>query len=97
MNNHEPNNAELTPGVLVDCPTCGLPADITDRFTLGGAPVPVEHVKLICVRRHGHTLPVDMLPVNPLVPKHRGNPGIARQTDNQLAARTTPAPCTRRQ
>ena len=62
MNNHEPNNAELTPGVLVDCPTCGLPADITDRFTLGGAPGPVEHVKLICVRRHWYTLPVDMLP-----------------------------------
>jgi hypothetical protein len=59
MNNHKPDNAELMPGALVTCPTCGLPADITDRFTLGGAPGPVDHVTVICVRRHWYTLPVD--------------------------------------
>jgi len=46
---------------LLECPTCGLPAEITDRFTLDGAPAPVEHVKLVCVGRHWYTLPVDQL------------------------------------
>jgi hypothetical protein len=46
---------------LVECPACGLPAEITDRFTLDGAPGPVEHVKLVCVTRHWFTIPVDML------------------------------------
>jgi hypothetical protein len=44
---------------LLECPTCGLPAEIIDRFTLGGAPAPLEHVKLFCVNRHWYTLPVD--------------------------------------
>jgi hypothetical protein len=46
---------------LVECPACGLPAEITDRFMLVGAPGPVEHVKLVCVARHWFTIPVDML------------------------------------
>jgi hypothetical protein len=61
IDNHNPHDDELAPGALVDCPTCGLPAEITDRFTLGGVPEPVEHVKIICVRRHWYTLPVDMV------------------------------------
>ena len=56
----ERNNTELAPGALVDCPTCGLPAEITDRFTLDGVPGPVDHVKVVCVRRHWYTLPADM-------------------------------------
>jgi hypothetical protein len=46
---------------LLECPTCGLPAEVTDHFKLGGAPEPVEHVKLVCVMRHWFTIPVDML------------------------------------
>ena len=46
---------------LVECPACGLPAEIADRFTLGGAPGPVEHVKLACVMRHWFTIPADQL------------------------------------
>ncbi len=56
----------MTPHIadlLLDCPTCGLPAEITDRFVLDGVPTPVEHVKLVCVKRHWYTLPVDQLPV----------------------------------
>ena len=45
-----------------ECPTCGLPAHIEDRFTLAGAPSPVEHVKLVCVAGHWCTPPVDQLP-----------------------------------
>ena len=79
MNNRKPNNAELAPGTLVNCPTCGLPAEITDRFTLSGAPGPVEHMKLVCVRRHWYTLPVDMLRVNAPVSEQTSNSRIARQ------------------
>jgi hypothetical protein len=62
MTNHKPHNTELQPGPLVECPTCGLPAEITVPFTLGGAPGPVEHMKVMCVRRHWYTLPGDMFP-----------------------------------
>jgi hypothetical protein len=61
MNHDMPHNEEFATGTLVDCPSCGLPAEITDRFTLGGVPEPVEHVKVVCVRRHWYTLPVDMV------------------------------------
>lgn len=53
----------LTDAVLLDCPKCGLPAEVTDRFILGGAPDPVEHVKLVCVAGHWFTPPVDFLPL----------------------------------
>jgi len=71
MINYEPNHARPAPehdGPLLDCPTCGLPAEITDRFTLNGAPAPVEHIKMMCVRRHWYTLPVDQLPPSRPVP-----------------------------
>jgi hypothetical protein len=42
---------------LLDCPECGLPAEITERFTLGGAPGPVEHIKIVCVTGHWFTPP----------------------------------------
>jgi hypothetical protein len=79
MNNDKRNNTELTPGMLVDCPTCGLPAEITDRFTLGGVPEPVDHVKVMCVRRHWYTLPVDMVPASAPVPERTNTSGITRQ------------------
>jgi len=79
MNNHKPNNAELAPGAVVNCPACGLPAEITDRFTLGGAPGPVEHVKLICVRRHWYTLPVDTLPAHAALSEHTNRPAITQR------------------
>jgi hypothetical protein len=78
MNNHERNNAELTPGALVNCPACGLPADVAGRFSLGGAPGPVEHVKVVCVQRHRYTLPVDMFPVNAAEAEHISASGVSR-------------------
>jgi len=47
---------------LLNCPACGLPAEITDRFILDGVPIPVEHVKLVCVSGHWFTPPLDQLP-----------------------------------
>jgi hypothetical protein len=79
MNNYKSSSADLSPGALVNCPTCGLPADITDRFTLEGAPEPVEHLKVVCVRRHWYTLPAEMLPVNPPMPEPTTDGGITRQ------------------
>jgi len=64
MNTETSNNAQPAPDALVDCPTCGLPAEITDRFILDGAPGPVQHVKVVCIRRHWCTLPVDMFAVS---------------------------------
>jgi hypothetical protein len=78
MINHKPDNTELTLGALVDCPTCGLPAEVTDRFTLGGAPGPIDHVKVVCVRRHWYTLPVDMFPIGAPVSEDAGTSGITR-------------------
>jgi hypothetical protein len=54
-------NIKIPNDPLVNCPTCGLPAEITDRFTLNGAPTPVEHVKIVCVAGHWYTPPVDQL------------------------------------
>jgi hypothetical protein len=48
---------------LMECPACGLPAEVIDRFVLNAAPAPVEHVKLVCVKRHWFTIPVDPLAV----------------------------------
>jgi hypothetical protein len=55
------NQIHIPSEPLVECPACGLPAEITDRFVLGGAPGPIEHVKIVCGNRHWFTLPVDQL------------------------------------
>ena len=75
MSDHKPHDTELFSGAPVDCPTCGLPAEIIDRFTLGGAPGPVEHLKVVCVRRHSYTMPVDMFAVSALVSERTSTSG----------------------
>jgi hypothetical protein len=45
-------------GGLLDCPACGLPAEIVDRFIIDGSPYPVEHVKIKCLAGHWFTPPV---------------------------------------
>jgi len=44
-----------------DCPTCGAPTEVIDRFTLWGVPADVEHIKVRCVVGHWFTLPTDSL------------------------------------
>lgn len=63
MENDERHTSDLTPGTLANCPTCGRPAEIADRFTLVGAPGPVQHVKVVCAARHWYTLAVETFPV----------------------------------
>jgi hypothetical protein len=45
--------------MFVRCPQCGLPAEITDRFTLTGTSGPVEHVRTVCVGGRWFTPLVD--------------------------------------
>jgi hypothetical protein len=79
MTNQNPDDTELAMGALLDCPTCGLPAEVTDRFALGGTPGPVEHVKVVCVRRHWYTLPVEMFPIGGTVSEDTSTSGITQQ------------------
>jgi hypothetical protein len=72
IRNDSPSSWERATATLVQCPTCGLPAEITERFVLGGVPEPVEHVKIVCVRRHWYALPVDMFPVSAPISEHTG-------------------------
>jgi hypothetical protein len=37
---------------VIACPECGLPAEITERFSLSSTDGPVEHVALACVDGH---------------------------------------------
>jgi hypothetical protein len=53
---------EAATSEALHCPNCGLPAAITDRFTLHGSPGPVEHVKLVCAAVHWSTPPIESLP-----------------------------------
>jgi hypothetical protein len=46
---------------LTACPECGLPAEITDRFSLSSTDGLVEHVALACVDGHYFRMPADGL------------------------------------
>jgi hypothetical protein len=37
---------------ITTCPECGAPAEVTDRDALESTDGPVEHVRVLCVRRH---------------------------------------------
>jgi endogenous inhibitor of DNA gyrase (YacG/DUF329 family) len=57
----DPNSHDVTMPQL-ECPTCGAPTEIIDRFTLYGVPEPVDHVKVRCVVGHWYTIPTDWVP-----------------------------------
>ena len=46
---------------LVPCPACGVPAEVTDRFSLASTGAPVEHLCLRCVNGHHFRTPADLL------------------------------------
>ncbi len=48
--------------ILIPCPECGVPAEVTDRFSLTGTDGPVEHLALRCSARHHVRMPADLLP-----------------------------------
>ena len=43
------------------CPECGAPAEVTDRFALESTDGPMEHVRVVCVRRHWFLMTTAML------------------------------------
>jgi hypothetical protein len=55
---------------LVNCPECGLPAEILDRFSLASTDGAVAHVALGCVGGHFFRMAVDRLPAE--VPPQAG-------------------------
>jgi hypothetical protein len=63
------------------CPECGELAEVRDRSVLESTSGPVEHVKVVCVRRHWFLLPVDRLrtPRAPF-PVDRPRPAPTRAT-----------------
>jgi hypothetical protein len=47
---------------VISCPDCGVPAEITERFSLRSTDGPVDHVALICVAGHHFRMATDRLP-----------------------------------
>jgi hypothetical protein len=43
------------------CPGCGAPAEVTDRDVLESTDGPIEHVRVVCVRRHWFLLSTESL------------------------------------
>ena len=46
---------------VISCPECGVPAEITDRFSLPSTDGPVAHVATSCAAGHHFRMPADML------------------------------------
>ena len=59
------------------CPDCGAPAEVTDRCAMESTDGPIEHVRVICVRRHWFLMSTESLdrfrraPVQPPGPGQR--------------------------
>ena len=45
------------------CPLCAAPAEVLDRYALESTDGPVEHVSVVCVRRHRFLMPAAGLPL----------------------------------
>lgn len=45
--------------IIVDCPECGLPAEVIDDFTLPSTDGPVRHRASVCLNHHHITMPVE--------------------------------------
>ena len=46
---------------VISCPECGVPAEITDRFSLPSTDGPVAHVATSCAAGHHFRMPTEML------------------------------------
>jgi hypothetical protein len=47
---------------VISCPQCGVPAEVTERFSLQSTDGPVSHIALSCVAGHHFRMTVDGLP-----------------------------------
>jgi hypothetical protein len=48
--------------ILISCPDCAGPAEVTDRFVLASTDGPARHLGLRCAAGHQFRMPVDSLP-----------------------------------
>jgi len=46
---------------LTTCPECGELAEVQWRSVMESTDGPIEHAKVVCIRRHWHLLPVARL------------------------------------
>jgi hypothetical protein len=56
------------------CPECGAPAEVTDRSVLESTGGPVEHVRVVCVRRHWFLMSTEALDRGRRAPVERPAP-----------------------
>jgi hypothetical protein len=47
---------------VISCPDCGVPAEVTERFSLLSTDGPVKHLALSCAAGHHFRMAVDRLP-----------------------------------
>ena len=47
--------------VILSCPECEVPAEVTDRFSLTSTDGPVDHVALRCIAGHHFRMPAEKL------------------------------------
>ena len=50
--------------VLISCPECGVPAEVTDWFSLCSTDGPVDHVAISCLDGHHFRMAMDRLPAD---------------------------------
>jgi hypothetical protein len=46
---------------VISCPDCGVPAEVTERFSLPSTDGPVRHIALTCAAGHHFRMAVDRL------------------------------------
>jgi hypothetical protein len=64
---------------FIDCPTCGLPAEVEHRYTVTSTDGPLESAKIRCPRGHWFSGPLESL-IGAPVPPVRQRPAARRQT-----------------
>lgn len=50
--------------ILIPCPGCQVPAEVTDRFWLASTDGEIAHVTVQCAAGHQFRMAVDMLPAS---------------------------------
>lgn len=48
---------------VIACPDCGVPAEVTERFSLPSTDGPIQHVSVSCAAGHDVRIAADRLPV----------------------------------
>jgi hypothetical protein len=62
---------------VISCPDCGVPAEITERFSLPSTDGSVGHVAVCCAAGHHFRMAADRLPASSTAPS-RGLAGLLR-------------------